>query len=205
MRRNKTMNFNEYYINASKNTNQDEVDKILSKDYLDTKDVEKLVVLLQSYVCREVKKWLLNAKQYSIDPMDLVQAGNIGVIKAIQKCKLTGITKNKFYGYLKRYVHSYIELEFYKWTCCKRYTYRKLINIKKTKNPKMVFDLNPVISLDSEIYINKNGEKITISDVIADNNTVDESLDCDLLMNTILEKLPDNSLRLHCYSAIISK
>lgn len=155
-----------YNYNVTQNQQKisyEDVIKLLSKKHLTCKETEMIVEYMQKTVHREVQKWKENAKKYNIEMMDLIQAGNIGLIKAIKKC--AGKKNKNFFSYAKSYIKSYIEAEFYSHTFYTRYFYKKFISYKK-KDKSANLELFPVVVFSDILTENDDEGKLTIENMI---------------------------------------
>jgi len=118
-------------------------------------------------VCYEVCRWTGTAKKILADPMDFVQAGNIGLLLWTRKFDVK--KSSNFRGIARRYIRSYIEAEVFKHSILTRYSWKKYYKGSQ-------IGLNPVDSLSAPVYENDNGDSILLKDTITTDKLMEEIL-----------------------------
>ncbi|MFA5780344.1 MAG: sigma factor [Elusimicrobiota bacterium] len=137
-------------------------------------DVKTVVECYQRLVCSLVRNWLENVRRCGVSPMDLVQAGSIGLQKAIEAfdCR----RGQCFYSIAVRYIQIQIKREFYKHTVHSRDEGEKLIaQYEKNRKKNMLLcketeplNLYPVTYLSQVIGEDKEGNPLKFEDVLPD-------------------------------------
>jgi len=139
------------------------------------RNIEMVVQYFQRRICFLVKNWLENAKRYGVSPMDLVQAGNVGLQKAIDTFNCG--QGQDFYPTAEGYIKSYIECEFYKHTAYSRDKGKELVaQHEKERKRNMLFcketeplNLYPVTYLSQVIGEDTEGNPLKLEDTLHDN------------------------------------
>ncbi|MBI5574361.1 MAG: hypothetical protein HY919_07415 [Elusimicrobia bacterium] len=137
-------------------------------------DVKTVVECYQRLVCSLVRNWLENARRYGVSPMDLVQAGNIGLQMAIESFNCG--RGRGFFSYAKDSIKSYIECEFYKHTVHYRLKGKKLAAQHEEERKKNMLlcketeplNLYPVTYLSQVIGEDEEGNPLKFEDVLPD-------------------------------------
>ena len=172
------MKFFEYFVEVKKypQLNAWKV-KIICKSVATVDVVKELTTRNLQLVCRLVLSYLGNCKRYGIDPMDLVGAGNVGLLMGTLKY-LTSDKNISYFLCVTGYIKSYIKNEFYRHTIYSRAEGQKLICIYKNARvlaqlsgiplPECA-NLNPIISLNSIVEESEENEddNLTLEDVLA--------------------------------------
>ena len=139
---------------------------LLSQTYKDDALADVITRNLQ-LVCRLVLAWKYNANKCGVDLMDLVGAGNIGLIQGTVNYDAS---KGSYFWYITRYIKGFIKSEFYKSIGCVRGSNR-----------------NAVTSLDQIVSDNDEGNPILLKDVIPDIEAEQAhiTLDCNNLLSEL--------------------
>jgi RNA polymerase sigma factor (sigma-70 family) len=118
-------------------------------------------------VCRLVLAWKYSADRCGVDLMDLVGAGNIGLIQGTVNYDPS---KGSYFWYITRYIKGFIKSEFYKSIGCVRGSNR-----------------NAVTSLDQIVADNDEGNPVLLKDVIPDIEAEQAHviLDCNNLLSEL--------------------
>ena len=172
------MEFYEYYAEVRKHPKLyawDVSDIVEKKSCEDAQ--REILTRSQQHLCHMVESWLTDCERYGIDPMDMVSAGNIGLLKGMPAY----FAKRRRVGY-RRYtngfIRGYIENEFYVHTISSRKEgrkkigdYRKSQDLYKLKGGHLpeCANLNPVILFSS--IVEENGENeddnLTMEDILS--------------------------------------
>jgi RNA polymerase sigma factor (sigma-70 family) len=161
---------------------EDEVRGMMSLPNKDDK-LSEVILRNMQFVCRLVLSWRYNANKRGIDLMDLVGAGNIGLIQGTMKYSSR---KGSYFKYVSRYIQSFIESEFYKHCNCSRKEGRK--------KSQMGLELDPTVSLGAIVSDNTKDEPVLLQDTIASpENDAEEQSD----VKGMLTKLKRNGKIVH--------
>lgn len=125
----------------------------------DYKAFREIIERNSRLVYYKVRKWLGKGEKNSVEPMDLVQAGYIGLVRGT--LSFNPRRGRSYLTYVKRAIGSYIEKEFYANTPFSRREGKRRMKQKKS--------VNPTDSLSKIVYKNSEGEPITLEEVLTDN------------------------------------
>lgn len=154
---------------------EEEIHKILRQENK-SEAVEQLILQSLQFVCRQVYSWKNFAYKHNIDLLDLVGAGNIGLIKGVNTYSCSGWN---FYKYVGKVIRAYIfnqvfaHFGFSRSECLKRM--------------KLHMELNPVDSFDTVISDNGEDEPMLLEEIIPCNGDKTEQLTLDV--NNLLTTL----------------
>jgi RNA polymerase sigma factor (sigma-70 family) len=161
---------------------EDEVRKTLSLPDKEDK-INEIILRNMQFVCRLVLSWRYNANKLGIDLMDLVGAGNIGLIQGTMKYSSE---KGSYYKYVSRYIRSFIESEFYKYCNCSRKEGKKKIRLHQ--------NINPTDSLSKIVSDNGEDEPVLLQDTIA---SPEDETNTRLEVKGVLNGLRQNGKKVH--------
>lgn len=177
---NKSVYFNEM-DSISLLTRDEEKDLIQRATEGDKKAQDKLVVSNLRYVVSVANKF----KNYNVPLMDLIEAGNLGLIKAAQMVKPS---ETRFITYATWWIKAFMQEEIRNTGLSVRLPGNKQCDVR---NDLWKFD-----SLDRELS-NSDGEGTNLGSFVADNDTTDSPEESQIQFEAInelynyLDKLPE--------------
>lgn len=186
------MEFNEYFeqVKQHRKLTNEEILEIYQQNDRQAA-CNQIIERNYQLVCHLVLPYYGRARRYCIDLMDLVQSGNVGLCQATRN--FDPAKSRSYLAYVKRYIQSYIELEFFKHTLYSRRDGKR--RIKNSQAAGIAIDLNPVVSLNKIVKEDEDGNPVTLEDLIPDNNSSNEQTALEL--NTTLEILKNTNGQIH--------
>ena len=116
--------------------------------------------------------------------MDLVGAGRMALLQRTQK--FNPIVHKNYWAFVKPYVMSYVEKEFYSNTCYSRIEGKKLVkNYVKTRRERAAkcqqtpeLNLRPIVYLSEIAKDNGDDEPLAYEDIISGKSDFEEMINC---------------------------